>query len=344
MRITLVTTMRNEAPHLLEWIAHHRALGVTDFLVFSNGCADGTDAMLDILDDHGLVCHVAQDEGKKPPQWRALRAAWSHPLVEASDWLGVMDCDEFIRLPPAFASVPELIEQVQADAILMRWRLFGHAGQVATSQALTLERFTRAAEDSVMFPPQACYFKTLFRKDGPFRQFGVHRPRQRDAGRHGVPVWSDGAAQLSGDLPRNDVRILDWGRARDPNAVQLNHYSLRSVSEFLLKRDRGLPNHKRKDVGLSYWVERNFNAQEDLSIARHLPNLIPVLTELKTLPGLSEAEAAGRDWHATRLEQLLADPEVLKLFGQLILASASTSPAPDLARDLVRRYGAVRND
>ena len=49
MRILAVLTVRNEAAFLLEWLAHHRAVGVTDFLVFSNDCQDGTDAMLDRL-------------------------------------------------------------------------------------------------------------------------------------------------------------------------------------------------------------------------------------------------------------------------------------------------------
>ena len=76
MKITLVTTMRNEGPHLLEWIAHHRAAGVSDFLVYNNDCEDGTEALLELLPD---VVHVPLEGGKKPPQWRALKAAWDHP-------------------------------------------------------------------------------------------------------------------------------------------------------------------------------------------------------------------------------------------------------------------------
>ena len=34
MRITAVTCVKNEGPFLLEWIAFHRVLGVTDFLFY----------------------------------------------------------------------------------------------------------------------------------------------------------------------------------------------------------------------------------------------------------------------------------------------------------------------
>ena len=42
-----ILCVRNEAAFLLDWLAHHRATGFTDFLVFSNDCTDGTDLMLD---------------------------------------------------------------------------------------------------------------------------------------------------------------------------------------------------------------------------------------------------------------------------------------------------------
>ena len=50
MKICSVLTVRNEGAFLLEWLAHHRAAGITDFVVLSNDCADGTDTMLDVID------------------------------------------------------------------------------------------------------------------------------------------------------------------------------------------------------------------------------------------------------------------------------------------------------
>ena len=91
MNITIVTTMRNEGSHLLEWVAHHRAIGVTHFLVYTNECDDGTDAMLDRI---SYVTHIRQTPTKKPPQWSALKAAWDHPAVTGADWISCLDCDE----------------------------------------------------------------------------------------------------------------------------------------------------------------------------------------------------------------------------------------------------------
>ena len=49
MRATALLGVKNEGAFLIEWLAHHRACGFTDFLVYSNDCSDGTDVMLDRL-------------------------------------------------------------------------------------------------------------------------------------------------------------------------------------------------------------------------------------------------------------------------------------------------------
>ena len=75
MRALIVTCMRNEAPFLLEWIAYHRAIGFTDFLIYSNDCEDGTDDLLDRLAERGVVIHdpqlvaVPRDRGHWPRVW-----------------------------------------------------------------------------------------------------------------------------------------------------------------------------------------------------------------------------------------------------------------------------------
>ena len=53
----IVTTMKNEGPFILEWIAYHQAIGVQDFLVYTNDCSDGTDDMFDLLQAKGVLQH-----------------------------------------------------------------------------------------------------------------------------------------------------------------------------------------------------------------------------------------------------------------------------------------------
>ena len=131
MRILAVTTLRNEAPYIVEWVAHMRAIGVTDLLVYTNDCDDGTDALLAVLAKQGVLHHIVQQVPKgTSPQWQALKAAWKHPLRKSCDWAVACDVDEFINVHLGEGSLHDLIAAVpdQTDAIAMPWRLFGNAG------------------------------------------------------------------------------------------------------------------------------------------------------------------------------------------------------------------------
>ena len=59
MKITAVTTQKNEGAFLLEWIAYHKIIGFTDIVILSNDCEDGSDEMLDHLSKSGEIIHCA---------------------------------------------------------------------------------------------------------------------------------------------------------------------------------------------------------------------------------------------------------------------------------------------
>ena len=336
MKITIVTTMRNEGAHLLEWVAHHHAAGVSDFLVYTNECEDGSEALLDLLP---CVHLVRQGPGEAPPQWRALKAAWDHPAVVNADWVACIDCDEFINIGSSLQGIPEVIERAGAGMILLPWRLFGHNGHAHISSAPTTERFTRAAAPDMHYPAIGSYFKTLFRLAGPFRQLGVHRPKQKNPKRHGVPTIRDGSGNPVPDaLAANDGQIMHWGAPIARELVQLNHYSVRSAAEFLIKRSRGLPNHTDKPIDLTYWVERNFNAVEDATIAHMRAATAEVEAAFLSLPGVAAAQEACRDWQAAKFASLMQDEDALKLFGRLLLAGGSNSLPRDVAMGLINAY------
>ena len=334
-RIAIVTCLRDEGPFLMEWIAHLRALGVTSVLAFTNDCRDGTEALLDALAPAG-VTQVPQGEvlaaGGKAPQWRAMEAAWAHPVCRDADWLAHLDPDEYVALDGP-RSLPELIGSMPgAEAIALPWRLFGSAGRVAPGAGTTPARFPRAAPAGLAYPPLASCFKTLFRRDGPFTGFGIHRPAQS-----APPVLFDDTGRRDDALARAPERIILWraGRAPEGRRVQLNHYSTRSVHEFLVKAGRGLPNHTGRSIGLDYWVERNFNETRCTMIEPQLAALEVEAARLRAMPGVAAAEAETRAWHAARLREILRTPEGTRLYGHLALAAGSLAPAPALGRSLM---------
>lgn len=342
LRILVVTSVRNEGPYLLEWIAHHRAAGVTDFLIYSNDCDDGTDTMLDVLDRAGVIAHVPhQRMGNKSIQWQALKAAWKHPLRKQADWVLVSDVDEFLNIHARGNNLEGLISTLPdgTDAVAIPWRLFGHNDVFGIEDAPVTEQFTRAITPDTNYPVSASLFKTLFRTKGPFRQLGVHRPKQKPEERAGLPHFVDGSGKPLPDLfARSQQRMSLYTFSTGRALVEMNHYSVRSAAAFLVKRDRGLPNRARKPVDLSYWVERNFNMVEDQSISAMRAGTEEALSELMAVRRLSELHTEAVTWHRNKFAALVHEDDAHQLLTQILTAGGSTVLPQHLQRKLVRWY------
>ncbi|PSL19148.1 glycosyl transferase family 2 [Shimia abyssi] len=342
MRVLSVTSVRNEGPYLLEWIAHHIGAGVTDFIVVSNDCDDGTHEILQALDRAGIVTHIPQVPlPNKSIQWQALRTAWRHPLRKTADWILVSDVDEFLNIHTGNHTITDLIAKVpnDTDAIALPWRLFGHNNVTMIQDAPVTEQFTRAIPPDTQFPIAASLFKTLFRAKGPFNQLGVHRPRQKDPTKAALPNFVDGSGNaMSGFLARTPHRLslFDLGVARD--LVELNHYAVRSAAGFVNKCDRGLPNRAHKPVDLAYWVERNFNNVIDTSIARMRPATTAALDRLMAIDGLADLHTQSVAWHRARFNHLISQPAYQTLMTQILVAGGGAVLPDHLQRQLVRWY------
>lgn len=322
---------------MVEWVAHHRALGVTDFLLFTNDCSDGTDAILEALP--GVVRMDNRPGPGKSVQWTALRAAWAHSWRKAADWILCIDSDEFINLRAPLSGLPDLIAHVgEADAVILPWRLFGHSGHARLTEALTIEAFTQAAPEGCDYPVVGRQFKTLFRaKAGPFRQIGVHRPKLKKDRR---AIWVDGSgAPMPEGFDQAEARINIFGLPPASDLVQLNHYSVRSAQSFMLKRARGLPNRKRKPIDMAYWVERNFNTVEDVSIARHADATRAEVARLMALPGVAELHKDAHAHHHAVFEAMMQDADAVRLYGRLLLSATSVPLDPTQIDELARRHG-----
>lgn len=340
----IVTAMKNEAPYLLEWIAYHRLIGFDRFLVYSNDCADGTDAMLDRLAAMGLIAHERNDRiGRKGVQWTALERATAHPLTAAAGWVLVADCDEFVNVKAGAGRLDDLLSAVpDADAVALTWRLFGANGVVGIEDRPVLSQFTRAAPFPCHAPWEASQFKTLFR-GGTYRKLGVHRPKSpapaKVLGRR--PAWVNGSGNTLGP-EFAQAGAVTYGPVGGIDLACLNHYSLRSAMAFLVKSERGLPNRSQRAVDIGYWADRNFNTVEETSILRHLPALEAALANLKADPELARLHAAGLAWHRARAEALIDSIAGLQLLTRA-LGTERRDLDPRLARKLLLRRVALRD-
>lgn len=264
----IVSTMKNEGPYILEWIAYHRSIGFDDFVLFSNDCTDGSNLMLNRLDQLGVIHHFDNPLGPRmDPQRAAYSRANRMDLVRSADWVMILDADEFLNIKLGDGRVETLINACDgADAISLNWRLFGSSNEAHMRPEPVTERFTHGSNFEEPENGLVWGFKTLFRPQ-KFDYFGVHRPKFKD--REITPDmvrWYNGAGQDIGDA----LHEKGWRSGRGTlgySHAQVNHYAVKSREEFLLKRLRGTANSKNKErIDTGYWDNFNLNGCEDKTI------------------------------------------------------------------------------
>lgn len=340
LRITAVTCVKNEGPFVLEWVAFHQLLGVTDFLFYSNDCDDGTDALLDALAGLGHVVHLPNPAKGRNYQMEALKAASKHPLVTGADWVWIADVDEFANIHCAGHDFPALIKACgDPQAISLSFQFFASAGIEQFEDRPVIEQFTRSHNPDIWCGETAIEVKTLVRADFPLHYYGAHRPFfKAKLPKEKRPQWTDGAGRavphkfLMADNPR---RIRKFPAKGARGFATLNHYALRSLDSYLVKNDRGDVNRENRAFDDTYWRERNDPAYEDTSIQRYLPALEARLAELKATGEIGALHDAAVAAHLAKRDALLGLPAYREMREQL--RAAPTIPAQEEA--LLRELG-----
>ena len=344
MKILAILTVRNEAAFLIEWLAHHQAIGFTDFLVFSNDCQDGTDTMLDRLEALGALTHLRNDGpyDKGGIQFTALKAAAKRPEDKKADWILPLDVDEFVNIHTGDHTLNALHAALpDATAITLTWRLFGFGGHARYEDTPVTETFTRCAPAVMHWPWRAAMFKTLYANDGTYRKPGVHRPRDADPDKVGLSRWFDGHGRALPPQFQTSRIFSTYGRD-NYGLAQLNHYPLGSAESYILKAARGRAVHSEDTLGVDYWVERNFNTDIDTSVASLAPQREAELQQLKADPELAKLHEDAVAWRKARFLALMQEEPYRALFGRLLMTPPSRPLPLQAARFLTRHANLAR--
>jgi hypothetical protein len=243
-RSVLVATAKNEAPYLLEWVAHHLELGFDDILLYQNDSDDLTHETMTLLQEMGVVAYADNRAAPGRHQIRAYLRASRLPAYKAADWVIALDLDEFLVVKTGDGRLADLLAALpDADVIRLNWRVFGSSHHRQLSQDLVTDRFrlTGHGVDADRLQP----YKTLFRPE-PFLRPGVHRPPPREG------VDESGLRVLNGSgLALPDFRELNFN-CTDPGAArlaQINHYMVRDLASFTLKTMRGSAHQSNRAIG-----------------------------------------------------------------------------------------------
>lgn len=312
---TVVSTMKNEAPYIIDWVAHYKTLGFDDIVVCTNDCADPTVDILLRLQELGLVTQHNTIVRKAGIHRSALRqASRRYAQVMEAEWVFVCDVDEYLNVHVGDGGVRDLVAASgdTADVISVPWRIFGTAGVERFTDKPVTQRFRMAEKqwDPRHRPNAGKFVKSLYTNQHKFQRMGLHAPISLE----------EHMADTVRVLPGGANYVVNGQRTGNPplfDVAQVNHYALRSLDSFLIKRARGRANHSHHVLGQDYWDKFDLNEVEDASIDRYRKSSRALANELKRDPVLKDLHMVGVEWHKRKAAAIRMDPEMEPLIDAL---------------------------
>ncbi|MQB41152.1 glycosyltransferase family 2 protein [Rhizobium sp. ICMP 5592] len=248
----IAAIMKNEAPYILEWVAFHRSLGISGFIIADNVSDDGSSELLKALDEVGLIKRI---EYRTPLGQAPQLPAYIEIIEKFKDefkWLAFIDADEFIVPIDSSKGLETVLANLDDDvgALAINWAIYGSSGRNDAGSGLVIERFTNRAEKDCAINR---HYKTVLRcKAYLSNENHPHgfklQPGYRLVHPSGEPVAFDkpGNSGNSSDI--------DW------SLLRLQHYVIKSQAEFLKKkvaRGRAMTSQNPRDLTFFRQHDRN---------------------------------------------------------------------------------------
>lgn len=279
LRVALCGIVKNEAAYLIDWIAWHRALGFTDFIIADNDSTDGTAELLAQLQArHALFSFPMPARLHRSPQLDAYAHAAALAARLGIDWIAFFDADEFLLPATPTVRLPALLQALPEDcgALAVNWAVYGSSGQFRAGPEPVPYRFTERAplsdEDGRHSGINQHYKSVIRPKAFAGRMPNPHhmdlKPGFRYCAADGTP--------LAPTRPGLATPIM-W------EPFRLNHYIVRSWGEFVQKKlPRGLADNQllarrveffhHHDLGGEHepvpaWIRPAFEARRDAVLA-----------------------------------------------------------------------------
>ncbi|CTQ49251.1 glycosyltransferase family 2 protein [Jannaschia donghaensis] len=331
-RFLIISTMKNEAPYILEWVAHHRAIGFTDFLVFTNDCDDTTDPILDRLEEitpaGGVLTHQVNTVLQRGPHKSALKWARDHVLRHKATWILIADVDEFIDIKLEDPTIQGLMRHLgpETDVVSFPWKIFGNGGVEAFKDKPLTAQFTSCEPVPKRGGRKMRDVKTMFRKAHAMYHFGLHRPRVKEDWQDRIVWKSPSGDDISAKMNKGKKWTMPWDGCQD-TAYQ-HHYPLRSMESYILKKNRGRANHINEDLGLDYWDKWNMTGGRDKTLKSGVPGFAETLATLRADRKIRQLHKRGVQWHRDQFQDLMKEPRYQALWDAL-KARAAKPPTDD---------------
>lgn len=265
---TVVAIVRNQAPYILEWVAHHLSIGVEDFVLCVHGSSDGTAKVTRRLAAMGYAVHVKINVEGDDPWASACSQIADLPEIRSADWIARLDVEDYLNIHAGTGRIDELTETAP-DAFRVDSVLFGSNGEDAIGDGQVRKTFVKrevAASDALGSPRTiARSLDLLVNAEGA----SSVDPKVAQVNRYACKSVDHLGVQLLTPASRSpDVIAKAWSQSdrNDETDASISRYD-RWVEKYsrMLKSDRQL---KRATTnGLNWHKERAAQARTEEALS-----------------------------------------------------------------------------
>lgn len=252
---SIVLIAKDEDEDIEEWLEYHMLMGIEHFYIYDNDSKDSFKKVLEPYIKEGIVTY------KWFPGPLMQLEAYNHAITNYKHdtrYMAFIDADEFIVSMDG-RSIPELVEEIindyengtykipgSAAGIGLNWRNYGTSGYEDRPQGLlTSTHVMRTRDDNEV----NCHIKVICNP-----RAGAHF----DYTPHNC-LYDKGYYTISENGSYIPNAFFFDSRC---DKLRINHYYMKSASEFYAKLKRGWPIWKQEDP-TDEWIDQMYRGRVD---------------------------------------------------------------------------------
>ena len=253
--LAIVAIAKNEGRYIEQWLAYHKALGVSKVYLYDNESNDMLEDIVRPYAERGFVEYTKiHGQGMQLVAYNdAIRR-----LKEKVRYLAVIDCDEYLMPATRKLNLVDTVKKIFAEnpyagGIGVNWCVYGSAGKTKMEDGFLAERFT--------------YRATQFAWNNHLIKCIVNPRLIDDYISPHFPIYLRGAWTVSAE----GERLYAWYNTNVSfDRIRCNHYFCKSVEEFHMKQARGLADRPGVHYDMSKFNKYDRNDEEDNSMLDYL--------------------------------------------------------------------------
>jgi hypothetical protein len=253
--LSLTSCIKNEGPHVQEWLAYYKSIGVEKFYIYNDRSTDDTEDNINDLSFRKDIVLIDYHTDNPNKQGLAFQRSKEH-YGKNTEWMIYCDSDEFFMPSEPIDLRVFLQAYDNYSGLGAAWQIFGSSNHILRPPGLCLENYLyKAPED---WDPNF-HVKTIVKPRDII-------PKHTSTGYVTPHMWST----KNEIVDENGEIIDDKNEGRIPavsiKKIRVNHYFNRSYEDWVDKRRRGRATIKEKRPIEMFDIYDRNDVRDDLAL------------------------------------------------------------------------------